>query len=109
MGENINKFLKRTESPQTLASSLGTVLKILKVSLSGSDLVNNWDKILEKDLSNIIKLNTITKTKDKKLNISIKLLNPAFALEVSYKLDDIKNKINKFYGTNIINKILIKK
>lgn len=104
-----NKLLKRTESPQTLASSLGTVLKILKISVSGSDLVNNWNKVIGDELSNMIKLNTITKTTDKKINIYIKLLNPAFSLEISYKLDTIKEKINKFYGINIVNKVSIKK
>lgn len=107
--QNNNKFLKRTESPQTLASSLGTVLKILKINLSGSDLINNWNKIIGEDLSKMIKLSTIKKTKNKKLNISIKLLNPAFSLEIYYKTDTIKEKINKFYGTDIVNKILITK
>ncbi len=99
----------RKNRPQTLASVFGGFIELFGGRITDADLVNDWANIVGNDTAKIAKLVAVKKTKDKKFNVVLKAASPAFALELSYKLDDIKNSIDKHYGTDAVNRIIIRK
>ena len=99
----------RKSRPQTLASALGGLLEMFGARASDADLAKNWDNIVGKDISNIAKVVAIKKTRDKKLNVILRPVSSAFALELSYKKEECKTKINKYYGRDAVDKIIIRK
>lgn len=103
------KLADRASRPQTVASVFGGILQTFGINVSCTDIVNNWAKIVGTDISNISKVLSVKNTKNKKVNVVLCPLNPALALELSYKLEECTNKINAYYGKNIVNKIIIKK
>ena len=76
---------------------------------SDADLVNNWAKIVGAEISTISNVVAVKLSRDKKFNIVLRPISPAFALELSYKVDEIKNKIDKHYGREAVGKITIRK
>lgn len=109
MSNQTNKLNHRLTRPQTLGSAFGGLLKIFGVRASDSDLADRWNEIMGTDIAKIAKLVSIRKTKDKKFNISVCALNPAFALQLSYQADEITKRINKYFGYDAVGKIIIKK
>jgi hypothetical protein len=113
MSEQKNKHLSKLDlrltRPQTLASSFGGLLKIFGARASDSDLLAHWDEIMGDDIASVTKLIGIKKTKDKQFNIIIKPANPAFALQLSYQMDEITRRINKYFGYDAVEKITIRK
>lgn len=99
----------RTSRPQTLASVLGDLMEIFGVRTSDADLVKNWKNIVSDDISNIANVVAVKKMRDGKFNIVLRPINPAFALELSYKIDDCKNQINKYYARDAVAKITVRK
>lgn len=99
----------RKNRPQTLASVFGGFIELLGGRITDADLVNNWVDVVGTDIAKIANLISIKKTKDKKFNIVLKAVSPAFALELSYKLGEIKNSIDKYYGYDAVAKITIRK
>ena len=99
----------RKSRPQTLASAFGGLMEILGVRSSDADLVNNWKNIVTKDIYGISNVVAVRKTRDKKFNIVLRPVSPAFALELSYKIEEIKTQINKYYGRDAVGKITIRK
>ena len=90
-------FCIRKSRPQTLASALGGLLEKFGARTSDADLVKNWKNIVSNDISNIANVVAVKKTRDKKFNVVLRSVSPAFALELSYKLEDCKKQINKYY------------
>lgn len=107
--DNKNKFEIRKARPQTLAASLGGLLETLGIRASDSDLAENWQNIVGKDIAKISKVVAIKATRNKKFNIVLRPVSPAFALELSYKVDECIQKINKYYGCDAVLKITIRK
>ena len=99
----------RKSRPQTLAAAFGGLMEVFGVRTSDADLVNNWGKVVSSDIAKISNVVAVKLTRDKKFNIVIKPISPAFALELSYKVDEIKNNINKYYGREAVSKITIRK
>ena len=99
----------RKERPQTLASALGGLLEIFGVRVSDADLINNWNNVVTKEISDIASVVAVKKTRNKKFNIVLRPVSPAFALELSYKVQDIKTQVNKYYGRDAVDKITIRK
>ena len=99
----------RKSRPQTLASALGGLLEMFGARTSDADLAKNWNNIVSKDISDIANIVAVKKTRDKKFNIVLRPVSPAFALELSYKVEDCKNQINKYYGYDAVSKITIRK
>ena len=99
----------RKNRPQTLASAFGGLLEIFGARTGDADLAKNWKNVVSKDIYDIANVVAIKKTRDKKFNIVLRPLSPAFVLELSYKIDEIKTKINKYYGREAVNKIIIRK
>ena len=70
----------RKNRPQTLAAVFGGFMELLGGSTADADLAKNWDNIVGKDISNIAKVVAVKKTRDKKLNVVLRPISPAFAL-----------------------------
>ena len=100
---------KRKARPQTLAASFGSLLDTFGVRASDADLAENWEQIVGIEIANISKVVAIKTTKDNKLNIVLRPVSPAFALELSYTIDKCMEKINKYYGRDAVAKITIRK
>ena len=99
----------RKSRPQTLASAVGGLMEIFGVCASDADLAKNWKNVVSKDIYDIANVVAVKKTRDKKFNIVLRPVSAAFALELSYKIEDIKNQINKYYGNDNVAKITIRK
>lgn len=99
----------RKSRPQTLAAAFGGLMEIFGVRTSDADLAKNWKNIVSKDISDIAKVIAVKQMKNKKLNIVLRPVSPAFALELSYKIEDCKNQIDKYYGRDAVAKITIRK
>lgn len=99
----------RKSRPQTLASAFGGLIEMFGGRVGDADLANNWEKIVGTGISKISNLVAIKTARDKKFNIVLRPVSPAFALELSYKTDEIKTKINKYYGRDAVGKITIRK
>lgn len=99
----------RKARPQTLAAAFGGLLEMFGARTSDADLANNWKKIVSSDIAKISNIVAIKTGRDKKFNIVLRPISSAFALELSYKVDEIKTQINKYYGRDAVGKITIRK
>lgn len=106
--KKVNLDLRKSR-PQTLASAFGGLMEMFGTRTSDADLVNNWEKIAGRDISKISNVVAVKIARDKKFNIVLRPISPAFALELSYKVDEIKTKVNKYYGRDAVGKITIRK
>jgi hypothetical protein len=100
---------KRKERPQTLAAALGSVLDTFGVRPSDADLAENWLTIVGEEIAKISNVIAVKITKNKKFNIVLQPVSPAFAMELSYSIDKCKDRINKYYGHDAVEKITIRK
>lgn len=100
---------QRKSRPQTLASSFGGLMESFGVRASDADLSVNWNNIVGNDIANIAKVVAIKTLKNNKFNIVLRPVNAAFALELSYKVDECRDKINQYYGRDAVSKITIRK
>jgi len=105
-----NKDLSiRTARPQSIAGALGGLLKIFGVRASDSDLVARWPEIIGPEISNMADICAVKKTRTGEYNIVLRPRNPAYTLQLSYMTDEIKKKINKYFGTDCVGKISFRK
>jgi len=100
---------KRISRPQTIAAAFGGFLKLFGHSASDADLAARWDEVMGSEIANAAKLSGIRKTKNKKFIISVRAANPAFALSLSYMIPEITSRINKYFGFDAVEKIMIRK
>ena len=103
------KINVRKSRPQTLASSFGGLMDSFGVRVSDSGLADNWRKIIGNEIADISNVVAVKLTRDKKFNVVLRPVSPAFALELSYKVDECVKKINKYYGRDAVAKITIRK
>ena len=99
----------RKSRPQTLAASFGGLMDSFGVRASDADLAINWKNIVGDDIANISNVVAIRTLKNNKFNIVLRPVSAAFALELSYKVDECINKINQYYGRDAVGKITIRK
>lgn len=99
----------RKSRPQTLAAAFGGLMEIFGGRVSDADLAKKWKDVVGRDISDIANVVAIKKTRDKKFNIVLRPVSPAFALELSYKIEDCKRQINNYYGYDAVEKITIRK
>lgn len=109
MSNQVNKFDKRSNHPSTIANAIGELMQLFGIRASDADLVKRWDEIMGAEISNIANIVAIKKQKDGKFNITIRPKNPAFTLQLSYMSDEIKDKINKYFGRDAVTKISFRK
>lgn len=99
----------RKSRPQTLGASFGGLLDTFGIRASDADLANNWKNIVGAEIANISKVVAVKQKRDKKIDVVLRPVSPAFALELSYKVDECIKKLNKYYGRDIVSKITIRK
>jgi len=99
----------RKSRPQTLAAVLGGLMETLGVRASDADLSANWRNIVGNEIANIAKVVAIKTLRNNKFNIVLQPVSSAFALELSYKMNEIIEKVNKYYGRDAVAKITIRK
>ena len=109
MSNQDKKIESRKSRPQTLAASFGNLMNSLGIRASDADLIENWKNVVGADIAKIANVIAIKATRDKKFNIVLRPVSPAFALELSYKVDECIKKINNYYGRDAVAKITIRK
>jgi|TARA_B100000959_G_scaffold257952_1_gene292470 hypothetical protein len=107
---NINKSKNFIQGLRPFSSSLPHGLKkiLKKGGYNFSNIVDNWTKMVGKDISNYCYPNTIRMTKD--MNNGTLILNVVHGNEINveYKKQEIIDKINSFFGFNCIKEIKLK-
>lgn len=104
-----NDLSARLKRPQTLAGALGGLFKIFGGRASDSDLVARWGEIVGNEIASVADICAIKKMRDGTYNITLRPRNPAYTLQLSYMTDEIKTKINKYFGTPCVGKISFRK
>ena len=104
-----NYFENHTSRPQTIAGALGGLMKAFGVRASDSDLVARWPDIIGTEISNMADICAIKKTRDGMYNIVLRPRNPAYTLKLSYMSEEIKDKINRYFGIACVGKISFRK
>lgn len=105
-----NKDLSaRTRRPQTIAGALGGLMKIFGVRASDSDLVARWGEIMGAEIASLADICAVKKMRDGTYNITLRPKNPAQTLQLSYMTDEIKSKIDKYFGAPCVGKISFRK
>lgn len=100
-----NDLTARVKRPQTLGGALGGLMRIFGVRASDSDLVARWPQIMGSEIANLADICAVKKTRDGNYNIVLRPRNPAYTLKLSYMTDEIKKRINKYFGTDCVSKI----
>ena len=103
------KIYTRTARPQTIAGAMSGLLRIFGIRASDADLTMRWAEIMGPEIANIANIVAIKKMRDGRFNITLRPINPAFTLQLSYMSDEIKNKINKYFGRDAVAKISFRK
>ena len=109
MSNPVNKFEARTARPHTLAGALGGLMRVMGVRASDADLAARWDEIMGPEISEIAKLAAVRKLRDGKYSIAVRPANPAFALQLSYRADEITTRLNKYFGRGAVSKVTFRK
>ncbi len=109
MSNQPNNFDKRSKRPQTLASAMGELMQMFGIRASDADLVKRWEKIMGAEIASIATIVAIKKMKDGRFNITLRPTNPALTLQLSYMTEEIKEKINKYFGRDAVAKISFRK
>tara|TARA_X000000950_G_scaffold289343_1_gene412171 strand:- start:54920 stop:55249 length:330 start_codon:yes stop_codon:yes gene_type:complete len=100
---------KNLSNPNSIASIIPTILKPIKKKFSTKflELSCNWENIFEKDFTRKCSPLKCYKLNDKNI-LEITVVS-IYALEYSFRLEEIKKKINCFFKADYIDNIKIKK
>ena len=109
MSNQPNKFLTRTARPHTIAGALGGLMAMFGARASDADLAARWDEIMGADIATIARLAAVKKMRDGKYSIAIRPANPAYALQLSYRADEITKRLNDYFGRDAVAKITFRK
>lgn len=109
MSNQTKNLEERSKRPQTIAGALGGLIRIFGVRASDADLAQRWDDIMGPDIAAVAALAAIKKNRDNTFNVVIRPTVPAYALQLSYRADEIIKKINKYFGYNAVSKISFRK
>ena len=99
----------RIRRPQTIAGALGGLMKLFGARASDSDLVTRWGEIIGDEIASLADICAVKKMRDGTYNITLRPRNPAYTLKLSYMTDEIKNKIDKYFGAPCVGKISFRK
>ena len=107
---NINKSKNFIQGLRPFSSSLPHGLKkiLKKGGYNFSNIVDNWVKMVGKDISSSCYPSTIKTTKDMNNGILFLSVIHGNELDVEYKKQEIIDKINSFFGFNCIKEIKLK-
>jgi len=109
MSNQKNDFSARIRRPQTIAGALGGLMKLFGARASDSDLVTRWGEIIGDEIASLADICAVKKMRDGTYNITLRPRNPAYTLKLSYMTDEIKNKIDKYFGAPCVGKISFRK
>ena len=82
---------------------------MMGVRASDADLAARWDEIMGPELSALARLAAVRKLRDGKYSIAVRPANPAFALQLSYRADEITTRLNNYFGRGAVSKITFRK
>jgi len=101
--------MKYSKHPVRISTLLPKVFKPLRKKYGGVllDIKFNWEKIIDSELSSICFATSLKKINDK--NVLIVTSDKNNILELSYSSDKIKEQINNFFNSPIIDQIKFKK
>ncbi len=107
---NINKTKNFIQGLRPFSSSLPHGLKkiLKKGGYNFSNIVDNWVKMVGKDISSSCYPSTIKTTKDMNNGTLFLSVIHGNELDVEYKKQEIIDKINSFFGFNCIKEIKLK-
>ncbi|MDE6477966.1 MAG: DUF721 domain-containing protein [Alphaproteobacteria bacterium] len=109
MSNPSSKFNVRAARPQTIGGVMGGFMRMFGPRASDADLIARWDEIMGADIASVARLAALRRAPDKKFNVAVRAANPAFALQLSYQTDEIRRRINKYFGYDAVAKITIRK
>ncbi len=98
---------KRLSRPQTLGGAFGNLMKLFGVRASDADLANRWDEIVGTDLARLGRLSG-TKAVGKQFKITIRPTVPAMSMELKYRAEEFKIKIDKYFGYDAVEGISVR-
>ncbi|MCQ2598792.1 MAG: DUF721 domain-containing protein [Alphaproteobacteria bacterium] len=107
--QTVKKIYQRTARPQTIAGAMGGLMRMFGIRASDSDLVNRWADIMGPDIAQTAVPVAIKKMRDGRFSIVLRPTNPAFTLALSYRVGEITDKINKYFGRDAVGKISFRK
>ena len=104
---NLNNRVSR---PQSLGGAFGGLLRLFGRTASDADLAAGWPEIIGAELSGQATLAGLSKkAKGVARTLRIKAANPAGALALSYRAEEIRRRVNKYFGYEAIAKVTIGK
>ena len=117
LSRNMNKVpnLERRKSrPQTLGGAFGGLMRMFGRAASDSDLVANWERIVGSELAaqaTIVGISKIAKGKIAKggRKLAVRAVVPAMATTLAYRTEEIRGKVNKYYGYDAVVTVKVKK
>ncbi|MCL1785814.1 MAG: DUF721 domain-containing protein [Alphaproteobacteria bacterium] len=99
---------KRLSRPTSLGGAFGGLLRAFGRGASDADLAARWAEIVGADIAAAAAFSGISKAKNNR-TLTVKSINPAGALTLSYHKDEIIKSVNKYFGYDAVAKIIIKK
>ena len=108
--KNNNKTQTFIQGLRPFSSSIPKTLKkyIRKSGYNYSNIVDNWTKMVSKEISDACYPITVKMKKDMKNGNLILNVIHGKELEVEYKKKEIIDKINSFFGYNCISQVTLK-
>jgi len=120
---------KRTARPHTLGGAFGILLRSFGRHASDADLAARWDEIIGPEFAGQIKLVSISKIVgagsarpntandkgggltpplEKKRTLTVRAAVPAMTTLLNYRREDIRMRVNKYFGYDAIGSVRIK-
>ncbi len=108
--KNNNKSQTYIQGLRPFSSSIPKTLKkhLRKGGYNYSNIVDNWTKIVSKNISDACYPTTVKMNKDMKHGALILNVIHGKELEVEYAKNEIIDKINSFFGYNCISSVYLK-
>ena len=108
--KNNNKTQTYIQGLRPFSNSIPKTLKkhLRKGGYNYSNIVDNWTKMVDKEISDACYPITVKMGKDMKNGILVLNVTHGKEMEVEYEKKNIMEKINSFFGYNCISKIILK-
>ena len=108
--KNNNKTKTYLQGLRPFSSSIPKTLKkhLRKGSYNYSNIIDNWTKMVDKKISDACYPTSIKMTKEMRDGNLILNVIHGKELEIEYQKKEIIDKINSFFGYNLISKVTLK-
>ena len=99
---------QRISRPQSLGGAFGGLLRLFGRTASDADLSARWPEIMGADIAGQAIMAGLSKgAKGVGRTLKIKAKNPAGALALSYRAEEIRTRVNKYFGYEAVVKVQI--